>query len=170
MEITTDLIGYASLNCVYNFDLASENALISGSGVFSDEITFANRILTDYSESVGNRVLVIDDIINLDSSNYKPRFIKTYTNIEGNIINAVKNFTKDVKNQYTNKTYSFPKAKKITKTSRFSFNLDKSKFEIKEKQKKLVLKLGKKKDHREIFINYNNFNIQTQLKQSTFSN
>ena len=64
-------------------------------------------------------------------------------------------FEKDIKNQYTNKTYSFPKAKKITKINRFSFNLDKSKYEIKEKENKLLLKLGKKKDHREIFINYN---------------
>lgn len=72
IEITTDLTGYASLNCVYNFDLASENALNSGSGVFSDEITFANRILTDYTESVGNRVLIIDDISNQFNSSPRP--------------------------------------------------------------------------------------------------
>ena len=72
IEITTDIIGSASLNCVYNFDLASENALISGSGVFSDEITFANRILTDYTESVGNRVLIIDDISAQFNSSPRP--------------------------------------------------------------------------------------------------
>jgi len=51
------------------------------------------------SKYCDGQVLVIDDIINLDSSNYKPKFIKTYTNIEVNIIKAVKNFTKEVKNK-----------------------------------------------------------------------
>ena len=31
------------------------------------------------SKYCDGQVLVIDDIINLDSSNYKPKFIKTYT-------------------------------------------------------------------------------------------
>ena len=51
------------------------------------------------SKYCDGQVLVIDDIINLDSNNYKPKFIKTYTNIEVNIIKAVKNFTKEVKNK-----------------------------------------------------------------------
>ena len=51
------------------------------------------------SKYCDGQVLVIDDIINLDSSMKKPKFIKTYTNIERNIINAVKNFTKEVKNK-----------------------------------------------------------------------
>ena len=54
------------------------------------------------------QVLVTDDIINLDSSNHKPKFIKTYTNIEKNIINAVKNFTKEVKNKkFPSKKHSY---------------------------------------------------------------
>ena len=54
------------------------------------------------------QVLVIDDIINLDSNSYKPKFIKTYTNIRVNIINAVKKFTKDVKNKkFPTKKYSY---------------------------------------------------------------
>ena len=60
------------------------------------------------SKYCDGQVLVIDDIINLDSSNYKQKFIKTYTNIESNIINAVKNFTKDVKNKkFPSKKYSY---------------------------------------------------------------
>jgi 3-methyl-2-oxobutanoate hydroxymethyltransferase len=51
------------------------------------------------SKYCDGQVLVIDDIINLDSSNHKPKFIKAYANIEVNIINAVKNFTKEVKNK-----------------------------------------------------------------------
>jgi hypothetical protein len=54
---------------VYDFDLARENALIVGSKVISDEITFSSRVLTDYFESVGNRVLSIDDISGQFNSN-----------------------------------------------------------------------------------------------------
>ena len=62
IEVVSDLIGVINLNCVYDFDLVSENALKIENRVFSDEILFANRILTDYSKSIGNRVLSIDDI------------------------------------------------------------------------------------------------------------
>jgi len=69
IDVTTDIDGFASLNCVYDFDLARENALIVGSKVISDEITFSSRVLTDYFESVGNRVLSIDDISGQFNSN-----------------------------------------------------------------------------------------------------
>ena len=72
IEITTDIIGFANLNCVYNFDLAKENSLNINSRIVSDEITFANRILTDYSESVGNRVLIIDDLSGQFNSSPRP--------------------------------------------------------------------------------------------------
>ena len=62
VEIINDIIGVADLNCVYDFDLVSENALNIGSSTFSDEIKFSSRVLTDYFESIGNRVLSIDDI------------------------------------------------------------------------------------------------------------
>jgi hypothetical protein len=69
IDVTTDIDGFASLNCVYDFDLARENALNIGSKLISDEITFSSRILTDYFESVGNRVLSIDDISGQFNSN-----------------------------------------------------------------------------------------------------
>jgi len=62
VEIIDDIVGVVDLNCVYDFDLVKENSMQIGSSVFSDEITFSSRILTDYFESVGNRVLSIDDI------------------------------------------------------------------------------------------------------------
>ena len=49
-----------NFNCVHDFDLVTENNI--NGGTISDEMVFANRILTDYFESVGNRVLSIDDI------------------------------------------------------------------------------------------------------------
>ena len=54
-----------------NFDLATENLKDRdpAAGNFSDEITFQNRILIDYAESVGNRVLKIDDLSPLFNSN-----------------------------------------------------------------------------------------------------
>ena len=60
--IVNNIDGFASLHCVYGFDLATENNLTQDSKLVSDEIVFSNRILTDYFESVGNRVLSIDDI------------------------------------------------------------------------------------------------------------
>tara|TARA_B100001063_G_scaffold62847_2_gene56891 strand:- start:2454 stop:15458 length:13005 start_codon:yes stop_codon:yes gene_type:complete len=72
-EITRviDLIGSESLNCVDNFDLVSENFLTGSSRNYSDEINFASRLLTDFAESVGNRVLAIDDFS--DTFNNNPR-------------------------------------------------------------------------------------------------
>jgi len=68
-EVSTDIISVVDLNCVYDFDLVSENSLNIGSNIISSEVTFANRVLTDYFESVGNRVLSIDDISGLFNSN-----------------------------------------------------------------------------------------------------
>ena len=57
-----DLISSYDLNCVPNFDLVSETYLSNNTLAFSDEIIFKTRILTDYAESISNRVLTIDNI------------------------------------------------------------------------------------------------------------
>ena len=64
-----DLIGVESLNTVYDFDLATENYLQGVTKPFSDEINFSTRLITDYSESVSNRVVKIDDISNIFNNN-----------------------------------------------------------------------------------------------------
>jgi len=53
-----------SLHNINSFDLVTENLKDRdpAAGFFSDEVTFQNRILIDYAESVGNRVLKIDDL------------------------------------------------------------------------------------------------------------
>jgi len=66
--IEIDMISVGDLECVNNFDFATENFL-QGDTEFSDEITFKTRLITDYSESVSNRVLTIDDISGLFNSN-----------------------------------------------------------------------------------------------------
>ena len=71
-EVINDIIGFANLNCVYDFDLVKENSLKVGSNTVSNEITFTNRVLSDYLESVGNRVLSIDDISQYFNSNPRP--------------------------------------------------------------------------------------------------
>ena len=67
LDAVSDLIGVADLNCVSDFDLVKENSLNEGS--ISDEIIFNSTILTDYYESVGNRVLTIDDMSGVFNSN-----------------------------------------------------------------------------------------------------
>ena len=68
-EVIGDLTSVVNLNCVYDFDLVTENSLTQGSTILSDEIIFSSRILTDYFESFGNRVLSIDDLGSQFNSN-----------------------------------------------------------------------------------------------------
>jgi len=72
VNAVNQLDGFASLNCVYDFDLVTENNLSQNSKFISNEIIFSNRILTDYFESIGNRVLSIDDISGQFNSNPRP--------------------------------------------------------------------------------------------------
>jgi len=65
----SDIIEVVDLNCVVDFDLASEKTIKIGSTAISNEIIFNSRDLQDYFESVGNRVLIFDDI--------SPRFNNT---------------------------------------------------------------------------------------------
>ena len=64
--------GGISLNCYPSFDLVTENSKTASGTVFSDRIFLESRILTDYFESVGNRVLIIDDISPLFNSEERP--------------------------------------------------------------------------------------------------
>ena len=64
VSIVSDLDGFVDTNCVFDFDIARENNLDFNidNGILSDEIIFENKILSDFTESVGNRVLSIDDL------------------------------------------------------------------------------------------------------------
>ncbi len=61
-EVVTDMISIMDLNTVYDFDLAREKTLTIDNKTISNEIVFESRIIKDYSESIGNRVLTVDDI------------------------------------------------------------------------------------------------------------
>ena len=67
-----DFGGGISVNCYNDFDLVTENSKITSGTVYSDRIFLENRVLTDYFESVGNRVLTIDDISTDFNSEERP--------------------------------------------------------------------------------------------------
>ena len=64
-----DLVGIGNLNTFSDFDLVKENSLVVPNHILSDEIIFSSRILQDYEESIGNRVLTIDDMSGSFNSN-----------------------------------------------------------------------------------------------------
>jgi len=61
-DIINDLISVMDMNTVFDFDLVREKTLTIGSDIISDELVFDTKILADYNESIGNRVLTVDDI------------------------------------------------------------------------------------------------------------
>ena len=69
IEVVVDIISEGDLNCDYNFDYVSEGVVFINGGAYSNEIIFENRVISDYYESVGNRVLTIDDFSNSFNSN-----------------------------------------------------------------------------------------------------
>lgn len=58
----SDLVREIDLNCVNDFDLAREKTLEIDSEYYSKEIIFNSVSLQDELQSIGNRVLMIDDI------------------------------------------------------------------------------------------------------------
>ena len=64
-----DLYSEINLNCVNDFDLVTENNIRLNNNLKSNEIYFENKIIQDYIESFGNRVLQIDDFSSQFNSN-----------------------------------------------------------------------------------------------------
>ena len=67
--VVNELQSTVNMNTVEDFDLASENVLSIGDDTVSTEITFSSRILKDFQESIGNRVVSIDDFSGTFNSN-----------------------------------------------------------------------------------------------------
>ena len=91
-EIVSHLVGVGDLNTVSDFDLVKENSLTVGSRVLSNEIIFSSRVLIDYDESVGNRVLSIDDISGEFNSNPRPTAYSKVAEFELATTRAIKYF------------------------------------------------------------------------------
>ena len=84
LDLVADLYDVVDTNCVYNFDLATEN---NKNNTLSDQVVLQSQILTDYSESIGNRVLSIDDFSSEFNSNPRAtRYsnIARFTNLDAN--------------------------------------------------------------------------------------
>ena len=64
--------GGISVHCYPVFDLVTENSKVASGTVYSDRVFLKSRVLEDYYESVGNRVLMIDDISSQFNSEERP--------------------------------------------------------------------------------------------------
>ena len=96
VDTTTDIVGRASLHCFYDFDYVTESNSIINNVLTSDEIFFENRILSDYFQSVGNRVLDIDDFSGEFFSNERPTKYSDIDAFEFNdIYNKIFTFVRD---------------------------------------------------------------------------
>jgi hypothetical protein len=113
---------FINLNCVYDFDLVTENSFLTNNKLKSNEIYFDSRIIRDYIESIGNRVLIIDDIsdkftirepkpfqvideFELENIRYKKYFIHIYdildpTRNESLFVSLLNDETNGFLNQY----------------------------------------------------------------------
>jgi len=67
-EVINDLYSVLDVNCYHDFDLVTENYFTIDGGLKSNEIYFKSRRLQNYIESIGNKVITIDDI----SDKFKP--------------------------------------------------------------------------------------------------
>jgi len=92
-DVVSECIGVGNLNCVHDFDLVSENSLQIGNNTLSNEIRFTSKTLTDYFESIGNRVLSIDDISPTFNSNPRPTPFSVVSNFTLSDVRAQKYIT-----------------------------------------------------------------------------
>ncbi len=82
VDTFSDIIEVVDLNSIVDFDLASEKTIKIGSTNISNEVIFNSRDLQDYFESVGNRVLLFDDI--------SPKFNNTPRSTPFSIVDSFK--------------------------------------------------------------------------------
>ena len=107
IEIVNDIVGEVSLHQDYDFDYVTEGTIQISVTDISKTIDFENRTLTDFYESVGNRVLSVDDMSSIFNSN--PRATK---------YNSIAKYLS--KNQVYNKIFTFAKDTTYTDERQFS--------------------------------------------------
>ena len=78
VELTVDISKVIDIDCINDFDLVSENFFYINEILNSDEIKFNSQILLDYSESIGNRALIIDDSSDEFSSQISQTFVTSF--------------------------------------------------------------------------------------------
>lgn len=78
VEVINDLQTVIDVNCFNDFDLVTENYFSIDNSLKSNEIYFNSRRLQNYIESIGNKVILIDDI----SDKFKPVIPETESIID----------------------------------------------------------------------------------------
>ena len=74
----SDLNSIVDIDCINDYDLVSENYFYIQDTLTSDEIIFNSIIIQDYFESIGNRVLTIDDISNDFNTSLSKTFVTSF--------------------------------------------------------------------------------------------
>jgi hypothetical protein len=98
VDLVVDVVGEASLNCEYDWDLVTEETVFVSNEVISKEIIFETRYLKDYNNSIGNRVLSVDDISGEFNSNERTTPYAPVASYEDNdVFNKIFTYVKDVK-------------------------------------------------------------------------
>ena len=70
-DLVIDLESSADFNCYYSWDNVSEDTVEINGTVTSNVINFDNKVLTDYTKSITNRNLRIDDFSDIFNSNQR---------------------------------------------------------------------------------------------------
>ncbi|MDB4343787.1 YHYH protein [Schleiferiaceae bacterium] len=98
IETIVDIISTSDINCNYNFDYVRDRTVFIKGEIHSTEIVFQNKIINDYFESVGNRVLSIDDISEEFNSNERADRFSSVGGFENTFkLNKMFTFAKDVR-------------------------------------------------------------------------
>ena len=82
-----DLVSEVDLNCINDYDLVKERVITIDSNYFSKEIAFSSISLQDELQSIGNRVLLVDDFSDQFSNIPKT---DTYSNIESFVLSTIR--------------------------------------------------------------------------------
>ena len=70
-DLVIDLESSSDFNCYYSWDNVSEDTVEINGTVTSNVINFDNKVLTDYTKSITNRALRIDDFSDTFNSNQR---------------------------------------------------------------------------------------------------
>lgn len=82
ISLVIDIVSDVDINCYTDFDEVTESGKFIDDVYVSDEIIFKNRILVDFLQSIGNRVLEIDDFSDQFNSNERPTSFSKVTSFE----------------------------------------------------------------------------------------
>jgi hypothetical protein len=98
---TSDFYSVVDVDSTSDFDLVSENNLTIGTKLISDEVIFNSRVIQDHLKSVGNRVLVIDDISGQFNNTSRETIYSIVDTFKSNEVHSKKYLTYVRDNRYS---------------------------------------------------------------------